>query len=290
MTPSERLVLYTKFPNYIQPIIKKLLAVKDARDIYKKVHSVLHSQTIFNISKKQGYVFDGIIGGAGGGRALLFNVIQESDFTMWVAKVYLLKENVDTIHSEIMASELLHSGEACPFIVKYEARFEIVHATVNYEPAIAFIMPLYSMSLGTVLEAYNSMQFPFIRFQALHIFLSECLERLKACNLVHCDIKPENIMIQGTTGKYVLIDLGSVICVGERVREFTPGYSLGESQGNGTSQFDINCCLVTLTRCAIPSFEATPGLTKAKLRKIVEDCGTSFQELYYPIFDFYFKL
>ena len=73
------------------------------------------------------------------------------------------------------------------------------------------------MSLATV---------PFIRFQALQIVLNECLERLKVCNLVHYDIKPENIMIQGTTGKYVLIDLGLVICVVEHVREFSPGYSL----------------------------------------------------------------
>ena len=289
MTPSERLVLYTKFPSYIQPIIKKLLAVKDARDIYKKVHSVLHSQTISNLLKEQGYVFDGIIGGAGGGRALLFNVIQERDFTVWVAKVYLLEGNEDAIRSEIFSSELIHSGKTCPFIVKYETTFKIIHVTVNYEPAMAFIMPLYSLSLATVLEAYNCMQFPIIRFEALHIFLVDCLERLKVCNIVHCDIKPENIMIDGATGKYVLIDFGSAIFAGNSVREFTPGYSLGASQGNGTPQFDINCCLVTLVRCAIPSFEVNYGLTKAKLRKTVEDFRIS-PDVYLPIFDFWFKL
>ena len=49
---------------------------------------------------------------------------------------------------------------------------------------------------------------PEARVVNIGVELLECLEKLHDAGYVHCDIKPDNVMISGTSGKAFLIDFG----------------------------------------------------------------------------------
>jgi serine/threonine protein kinase len=287
LNPEERVILYTKFPTEIQVIKNNLLSVSNAKLLYRKIRTTLRTKTL-KIMKENGYIFDGLIGGNGGGKALLYNVIKDEDFKVFCGKVYLMdSENQSTIHNEISMSEYIHKNGNFPYIVQYSTTIPFNHHYTNNQKSIALIMPLYPLSLASVLEAYGEMPIPFTQFQTLVYCLLQSITHLRNLKLAHSDIKPENIMIDNSVSPsiFVLIDLAAVTDFGKSATEYTPGYCLFESIYIVNENFDIMCILTTLVRCCCPNFVLKPGATFDEINSIINELNKPDTSSYFKEFE-----
>ena len=92
----------------------------------------------------------------------------------------------------------------------------------------------------------------------------------------HCDIKPDNVMMIGL--EPVLVDFGAVTPLGQRVLESTAAYGLDANTLEVTTEYDLNCIVVTLVRCFMPSFVLNQS-TRDGLTKFIEASITAENEL-----------
>ena len=190
--------------------------------------------------------------------ALLYRVLKETTTSREVlcGKVYVLDSEYPlTFRSEIYTSTEIHEEgrNVHPNIVMYSDVLNFVHVSEGNRPSVALIMPLFSMSLQDELEARGDYaQISFDRFLKLGSHLLSAGKRFQEKDLVHCDIKPGNIMLSDE--KYVVIEIGAVCHTGEAVREYTQFYSLKADASNVNSLFELNCIIVTLAECFMRGF------------------------------------
>ena len=211
--------------------------------------------------RSEGYVFNGLLGQTGGGKALLYYVIESNTFEVLCGKVYCVdNETAETITIEKDSSRILHSPFKHPNIVEYLDLKEFSHETAPSKRMIVLFMPFYTMSLATTIEAFFDTPFPLNKFLDLAKSLLSACSRFEEVKKCHCDVKPENIMLSNKS--FVLIDLGAVTDIGKPLREYTPGYNLNACQDNlASTKFDLNCIAVTLGRCCIKDFMVAVGRT-----------------------------
>ena len=115
-TSEEEVVFHLKFSNFAIPLKEKKLSVNDARSLVKSVRNFLKSKTTA-IMRSEGYVFDGLLGQTGGGKALLYYVIKSNTFEVFCGKVYCVEnETAETITIETDSSRILHSPSKHPLI------------------------------------------------------------------------------------------------------------------------------------------------------------------------------
>ncbi|KAH0795310.1 CMGC family protein kinase [Histomonas meleagridis] len=82
----------------------------------------------------------------------------------------------------------------------------------NYNDHICIVMELLSLNLYSVLEwrKFHGLQLPLIQSVARNLLT--ILSALKRCEIIHCDIKPENVVLaDGFSTNVKLIDYGSSI-------------------------------------------------------------------------------
>jgi serine/threonine protein kinase len=257
LTPREEHILWVKFSSYGPSIARRLLSIHQAKILLKSIRTVIQTQTIV-VMKKQGYLFDGLLGPSGASKAILYRVLKETRTSRQVlcGKVYLSdSEYQRTFQSEINTSSEIHEEgrDIHPNIVRYSDVLNFEHVSEGNRPTVALIMPLFSMSLQDELEAKGAeVQISFDRFLELGSQLLSAGKRFEEKNLVHCDIKPGNIMLSDE--KYVVIDFGAVCFTGQAVREYTQFYSLNADTSEVNSLFDLNCIIVTLAQCFMRGF------------------------------------
>ena len=210
------------------------------------------------------------MGQTGGGKALLYHAISLATSDVLCAKVYRIEEYTSaTLIAEKESSIKIHEHQHYPEIVKYLDVVSFQHESAPDQALIAFIMPLYKLSLAAAIEAFYDIPFPVGMFTKLALSLLCAGARFQELKLVHCDIKPENVMM--SDANFVLIDLGAVSMIGQPALEYTPGYGLQAPLSSLTPEYDLNCISVTLLRCcAIQEFEVTPALSKRVLMTKIE--------------------
>lgn len=269
------MIFWTKFGGYAAPLRDRTLSIVDTRNLVKKVRTFLRSQTT-KMMRSNGFVFDGILGQTGGGKALLYHVIKVETGEVKCGKVYRIDNETEaTVSAEINGSNAVHKDGTNPHIVCYEAVVKFKHESSVYGSMVALVMPLYQISLADIIEAFFQSPLPE------HIFLkvAHCVlgagARFHELKQGHCDFKPENIMMTGNT--FTVIDLGAVCNYNDQPRECTAGYYLDAPIHELTPIFDLNCAAVTLVRCCISDFEVRRGMTRALLLEIVsrEHASTS---------------
>ena len=259
LNQKERTILLSRFSSFLLPIEAGSLSIPEGKKLLRSIRTILRSETIRRMIS-EGYVFDELLGPtAGAGRAVLYRVLCTSSFQVFCGKVYLKdSEGTTPAEKEIWASQVVHSGSKHPYIVQY-IPVEISHEGHDYS-SMALLMPLYAMSLSDIIEAYRGIALPFEKVKNISQGLLSAGARFEETKLAHCDIKPENVMMDGASA--VVIDLGSVTKFGGRVEEFTRFYALDASYDAVEAIFDLNCIVVTLCRC----FATEVSLPKASSR------------------------
>jgi serine/threonine protein kinase len=253
LTEEQKNVLTTKFSSHMVSISMKTMTRPQARMLMKSIATALCTGTVAEMVKG-GFVFAGMLDAAGQGNAVLYNVVRVADLAVLCGKVYLKEEEGPGAQSqfrEIMASEELHKNGKHANIVQYEHILHIKHIR-HQRGSLALIMPLYKLSLQAVYEAFSDHPVPWEQTRHIAESIVNAGLRLEECKLVHCDVKPDNIMLGN--GVVVLIDLGSVVMVGAPIVEFTNYYGLDCSRVAASHRFDIYCLVVTLCRGFVPEF------------------------------------
>lgn len=144
LTEDQKNILTRKFSSHMLSISTKTMMIPQARKLMKSIAIALCTETVAQMVK-DGFVFNDMLGPAGQGKAVLYNVIRVADFAVLCGKVYL-KGDVSSAQAqfaEVMASDLLHSKGKHPNIVQYEhlprqPRNGILgthYATVQAQPA-----------------------------------------------------------------------------------------------------------------------------------------------------------
>lgn len=263
LTEEEQLVFWSHFAGYTTSVREKKLSIPDARKLVKLVSNVLKAKTTA-VMRIEGFVFDGLLGYTGGGKALLYHVIEVSTGLVKCGKVYRIDKDTESVSREIEASTVVHGSNSYnPYIVRYEIALDFSHQSAPSNRSIALIMTLYQLTLAAIIEAFFATPLPMHMFNKVAICVLSAGSRFCELNMAHCDIKPENVMM--LDGEYTVIDLGAVCKYGEPVVECTLGYYLDAPIHIATPIFDLNCAAVTLARCCIPNFTVTPGMSRASL-------------------------
>jgi len=267
-SPEEQVVFWTKFAGYGVPLKEKKLSVTEARKLVTLVRTVIRTQTAA-LMKAQGYLFDGLLGQTGGGKALLYHVIELATGRVKCGKVYCIDlETEASLLAETEGSDKVHCSEVNQYIVRYEAQLPFNHETAPSKKMVVLIMPLFQLSLASVLDALFGEPLPFVMFRKLATCLLSAVARFHEIGMSHSDIKPANVMISGDN--FVVIDLGSVCLYDKEARECTVGYHLDAPVHCLTPEFDLNCTAVTLARCCIPDFQVVRGMTKNYLMTLID--------------------
>eukprot|EP01031_Cornospumella_fuschlensis_P035641 gene35641-43228_t len=263
LSDNEQVIFWTRFGVYAIPLKEKILSVSDARRLVRQIRTVLRSLTAASM-RTQGYVFVGILGQAGAGRALLYQIIDANAGLVKCAKVYCVDRlNETSIATERSASDRIHRDGVVDSIVCYDACLEFSHETAPDKRLVALVMPLFQMTLSTIIDAFQDNPISLVLYRSLVKCLVTAAARLHSLGLVHCDIKPDNVMI--LDGRFYLIDLGAVRTCGQEVVEFTRGYSMGASHTCVTSQFDMFCISNTLSRCC--GYDVSPNNNLERLHR-----------------------
>jgi len=269
LTADEQVIFWTKFAGYAVPLREKKLSIVESRSLVKRVSNFLKTQTT-TAMMAVGFIFGDLLGQTGGGKALLYYVIEVATGEVKCGKVYHIDKDTEaTVAAEIEGSSEVHRGATNQHIVRYEATLPFEHESAPSKRMIVLIMPLYQLSLAAVLDAFFETPLPLNIYYKVATCVLSAGARFHELNKGHCDFKPENIMLTG--GDFTVIDLGAVCKYGAAATEYTRGYCLDAPIHSVTPIFDLNCAAVTLARCCISGFKVVPGMTRAQLLHVVED-------------------
>jgi serine/threonine protein kinase len=155
--------------------------------------------------------------------------------TLLVAKVYT-SEGKLSFDREVKAHETV-GGHARIAPLVHVARFD------GQKRVGLLIFPRYVSSLSDSMTDFgvlsNSAAFDIAKD------LLEALAHMHSHNMVHCDVKPANVMLD-ERGRGVLIDLASSVPKGHAVVECTSRYALGLHQGEASFALDCRCVAVSV--------------------------------------------
>ncbi len=267
LSDEEGNILQTKFNSFSLSILSGEMTPGTAKKILKLMRLVLNENTL-RVMRARGYIFDGLLGPLAGGQAILYRVFNLETYQVCCGKVYLKsQEDERAMDNEIMTNFTIHKTGKKPNVAAFDAVLEFRHA-LHPVYSIALIMPLYSISLKEVLDAHGS-ELNIKLFKNIAKGLLAAGQCFEECGLSHCDIKPNNIMLDH--GSPVVIDFGSVVRLGSAVEEYTRFYALDAESNPVGSDFDLNCIVVTLAQCFIPLF-SVEYRTRQKLAEELEKC------------------
>ena len=252
ISEEEETILIQHFPDYVRLLKRGRLNELGAKNLLRLIKTTLKSATIISVNINHGYVFGRTIG-IGGGKAILQKVFSVQTGLIYCAKVFL---NVTgtvglySAHHDLRISQILESHVNIAPIVQ---SIQFCHENGAKEPLLALMMPMYHISLAELLRCFREMPVPQNVFKRITLGLLSAGARFCDKKYCHCDIKPNNIMMDGF--EPVLIDFGAVVSIGDAVREHTPFYALDANQDAVTPEFDLFCIVTTLVQCFCPSFE-----------------------------------
>lgn len=233
---------------------RKRLAANDARKLLLQIKTTLKTMTIAKVVKNQGFLFEKIIG-TGNGNSLVYRVLQLSTGAVLCGKVYgdLVFNNLNA-HAEVKTIAQLHGDDPHPNTAKIYETIEFSHESTPSEPGlVALIFPYYPMSLSDIMQAFGQTIFPYNLFLSLARGLLSAGTRFQEKNFAHCDLKPQNVMMDNFVP--VVIDFGAVTELGFPLREHTPFYSLDANEEKVSPHYDLFCIVVILARCFLPSLD-----------------------------------
>ncbi|KAI9295581.1 kinase-like protein [Neoconidiobolus thromboides FSU 785] len=149
----------------------------------------------------------------------------------------------------------------------------------SFRDHLCIVTELYGMNLYEHIKAHKFKGFnpSIVRGYAIQMLM--CLKMLKEHNIIHCDLKPENVLISDRAGKKLkVIDFGSSCFVSQRIYTYiqsrfyrSPEVILEHSYDCAIDMWSFGCILVELTT-GYPIF---PGESEnEQMALIIECCGT----------------
>ncbi|CAN8312140.1 unnamed protein product [Cochlearia groenlandica] len=128
-------------------------------------------------------------------------------------------------------------------------------SSFKYRNHLCLVFESLHMNLREVLKKFGrniGLQLSAIRVYAKQLFIA--LKHLKNCGVLHCDIKPDNMLVNGDNNVLKLCDFGSAMFAGKNevtpylVSRFyrAPEIILGLSYDHPLDIWSVGCCLYEL--------------------------------------------
>ena len=225
--------LHHQEPEILRLAGLNLLSEVEAKRCLKRAVSRVRSNTIKNI---------GIPG-------LSFNKIFRS--SQGKSCVYLgsyyLKAIVGKFYIKDAASDFEREAEICKSIPNHPNLIQMIDSLKfanNLTHCGVIVFPYYNQCLSDMI---CDSQFAETETWTIAKGIISGLNSLHKNGMIHCDIKPGNIMIND--GHVIIIDLASIVAIGDSVTEHTSSYSLGFDRIPAGPRLDWVCTAVTLFGC-----------------------------------------
>jgi dual specificity tyrosine-phosphorylation-regulated kinase 2/3/4 len=176
-------------------------------------------------------------------------------------------------HEEIRILENLRRQD-------YNSMYNIIHMidSFTFRNHICIVFELLSMNLYEVIKKNGYAGFPMILVKKIIYHLLHCLDFLNRNRIIHCDLKPENIMLkQPGRSSLKVIDFGSSCYENQRIYTYiqsryyrAPEVILGNRYGMQIDMWSLGCILVEL----ITGYPLFPGEDENdQMACIMELCG-----------------
>jgi serine/threonine-protein kinase len=186
-----------------------------------------------------------------GGQKQVFSAQHPTDGPV-VLKIIHPHQDIETTRREVVAASQL-VGQRVPQIL------EVDLLTTNIGNCVWFRER--KVNGDPVRTIINSGPFDKIRLLKLGLQVSEILAAAEQLRIVHRDVKPENIICDGSANFWLIdfglarhLDLHSLTATNDFFGKFTPGYAPPEQFQNKKSDIDARCDIfglgVTLYECA----------------------------------------
>ena len=267
LSRDEENILIKDFPDYLRLLKRGRLDLNGARHLHSLIKTTLKSQTIQSVRLRYGYVFGRTID-TGGGKTLLQTVFSLETGKILCAKVFLNSGGLVGSHSAVFESKLFEIIKSHDNIAPIVDTIRFQHESGTKDPLMALLMPLYSWSLANLLLCFREEPLPLGLFKQIAGGVLAAAARFQEVSYSHCDIKPNNIMMNGFIP--VVIDFGAVVPLGNSIVEHTPFYALDANRDHVTSEFDLLCIVTTLVSCFAPKFDLFKR-TKAEMSLLIRE-------------------
>ncbi|KXZ47015.1 hypothetical protein GPECTOR_38g251 [Gonium pectorale] len=205
----------------------------------REIDSRLKTSTRQAVLDSKGYIFEGQLASTGQSYTSMYYVFRGAGvycskvFDVGVAGVE------DSMQLEKAVSEVVHSDQACPTLIKVLDAFRAGHHAV-------LILPLLARSAADLLAAASPGVVDDEATAYVAAGVLAAMAGLAAKGWCHGDIKPANIMLAAGAEKHVvLVDLGACTRFNEKLKEFTEHYALGLPKV-ASLQWDLACLASTL--------------------------------------------
>ena len=267
LSKEEIRILVKDFPQWWEVLKLGLMDENDSRYLLSLLKTTLKSRTLAGVRSNLGYVFGRTIG-TGCGKSILQKLYIPKTGKVMCAKVFMNYQNASGKHSADFEYSLSRKLQPHANIAPIYEMIPFSHETGSKDPLVALVMPLYSLSLSELISMYSNDPVPYTIFCNIAIGLLSAASKFLESGLQHCDIKPDNVMMNESGP--VLIDMGAVVSVGDQAHEFTNYYGLDASLSAVTPEYDLFCIVTTLMRCSLPSFELEIR-TKANMIDLIKN-------------------
>ena len=274
VTEGEENILIMCFPNHFRLLKTGRLNRDGAKKLFRLLKTTLKSLTLIKVMEKY-HLFFGAAIGAGGGKSILQKVVSLKTGEIFCAKVFLDVTGTLGYYSANHDVDVSNMVQPHINIAPIAQSIEFSHASGDKLPLLALMMPMYHISLAELLSGFHQVDLSPEMFNHVAKGLLSAGARFQEKNLSHCDIKPENIMMDGLNP--VLVDFGAVVNIGDAIREHTPFYSLEANKNAVTSEFDLFCIVTTLVRCVFSSFDLQNRTRLQMISLINQMCASNIK-------------
>jgi len=249
LTPSEKDCFQNDFGDKLSQIAQGFMTTANIQRLHFKVANKIKTRTATRLQGK--YHFDGLIPGASGqGNSTLQFAVHGT--SLCCAKI----SKPSRILPEISVGTELIEGQVCPTVMP------VIDSVEIDSERMAMITPYYPLDVSA-LDLRNSLE-TVTNVAMCGLASVKAFSSKKIC---HADIKPSNMMLEGSRGKtVVMIDFGSSVPYGESITELSFAFGL-DCPPVGSLEYDLTCLAVSIVH--------TMTLTNDPLREEVTRAGLS---------------
>ena len=175
---------------------------------------------------------------------IIYKCLNIKTGSIFIAKSYTDPEQIDKYKNEISIMSKLNSNDN---IIKY-----IGNELIQMNTPFIFMEFASGGSIKSLIETYGNLHENIIKEYLIQILIA--LDFMHSNNIIHCDLKCSNILLDGNTGKIKLSDFGSAKEINNNKAKgligtlpwCAPEIICNKTYGTKVDIWSLGCCLIEM--------------------------------------------